>query len=57
VHRVPRDFYAPDCGPYVESRRLPFRTHAIAGNADLLVALVEDPVPHLTVLRWKSRAP
>jgi hypothetical protein len=46
------DIYAADCGRYLESRALPIQASSIAGTRDLLIAMLADPVPHLTVLRW-----
>lgn len=47
------DLYAPRCGAYIESRRLPVATRRIAGNDDILVAVMTEPAPHFVVLRWK----
>ena len=51
------DIYAPNCGPYRESRPFPFAAFQIAGNQQFLTALVLDPSPHIVVLQWVPKQP
>lgn len=51
------DLYALPCGPYVESRPFPFAFEELAGNDNFLFAMVPEPTPHITVLRWVPRKP
>lgn len=47
------DVYAADCGPYRESRLFPYPAPFVAGIGDSIVALINEPTPHLAVLQWK----
>jgi hypothetical protein len=51
------DVYAPGCGSYRRSIPFPFATSVVAGSADSLVALLNEPVPHVVLLRWTRRSP
>lgn len=46
------DVYAANCGRYIETRPFPFVAGRIIGNADVVVAIVLEPAPHLAVLKW-----
>lgn len=50
------DLYSAPCGAYQESRRLPFEPKFLGATGDSLVALVDDPLPHLIMLRWRRVA-
>jgi hypothetical protein len=49
------DIYAGGCGSYRETREFPFASAVIAGRGDSVVALIDEPTPHLAILRWTPR--
>jgi hypothetical protein len=51
------DVYGSNCGKYLESRPFPFKNTQLAGSRDLLIAIINEPVPHLVILRWAAREP
>jgi hypothetical protein len=49
------DVYDARCGKYVESRPFPFPNTQLAGSRDLLIAVLNEPMPHVVMLRWVPR--
>ena len=49
------DVYARDCGKYIESRPFPYPAIQLAAAGDQLIATLDEPVPHVVVLRWVRR--
>jgi hypothetical protein len=49
------DAYSGSCGKYLGSRPFPFPATLLAGTHDLLVVMLDEPVPHVAILRWVAK--
>ena len=49
------DVYDGGCGKYVGSRPFPYPATLLSATRDLVVAMIDEPVPHILLLRWIPR--